>query len=154
MSNIVIIPGREEIAALPADMLTTALAEYSVAGHFTGRYAGPDCGVIEETLEQNLARIFARAETPRLSGMQIKAPMSLMPNRDLVPAMHQPFTHILKPAGMASFETLPVVEWLCLELGRSAGFDVPAAALLDMPDGMSPAMIVKGFDICSGPDDQ
>jgi hypothetical protein len=37
-------------------------------------------------------------------------------------------THIPKPAGTAGFETLPIVEWLCLELGRVAGFEVPAAA--------------------------
>ena len=154
MSNIVIVEGREELAALPADILTTTLAGYVDAGRFTGRYAGPARGEIEETFEQNLARIFARAETPRLSGVQIKAPMSLMPDGALIPAIDQPFTHILKPAGTAGFETLPVVEWLCLELGRSAGFDVPDAALLEMPDGMSPALVVERFDIRRGPTDQ
>jgi serine/threonine-protein kinase HipA len=154
MSNIVIIKGREELAALPADILTTTLAGYIDAGRFTGRYAGPARGEIEETFEQNLARIFARAETPRLSGVQIKAPMSLMPDGALVPAIDQPFTHILKPAGTAGFDTLPVVEWLCLELGRSAGFDVPDAALLEMPDGMSPALVVERFDIRRGSADQ
>ncbi len=154
MSNIVIVEGREELAALPADILTTTLAGYIDLGRFTGRYAGPARGEIEETFEQNLARIFARAETPRLSGVQIKAPMSLMSDGALVPAIDQPFTHILKPVGTAGFETLPVVEWLCLELGRSAGFDVPSAALLEMPDGMSPALVVERFDICQGPADQ
>jgi serine/threonine-protein kinase HipA len=154
MSNIVIVEGREELAALPADSLTTTLAGYIDAGRFTGRYAGPARGEIEETFEQNLARIFSHAETPRLSGVQIKAPMSLMPDGALVPAIDQPFTHILKPAGTAGFETLPVVEWLCLELGRSAGFDVPDAALLEMPDGMSPALVVERFDIRRGPADQ
>jgi serine/threonine-protein kinase HipA len=154
MSNIVIVQGREELAALPADILTTILAGHIDAGRFTGRYAGPARGEIEETFEQNLARIFARAETPRLSGVQIKAPMSLMPDGALVPAIEQPFTHILKPAGTAGFETLPLVEWLCLELGRSAGFDVPAAALLEMPDGMPPALVVERFDIRRGPADQ
>ncbi len=80
--------------------------------------------------------------------------MSLMPDGALVPAIDQPFTHILKPAGTAGFEMLPVVEWLCLELGRSAGFDVPDAALLEMPDGMSPALVVERFDIRRAPADQ
>ncbi len=154
MSNIAIVEGREELAALPADILTTTLVEYTDAGRFTGRYAGPARGEIEETFEQNLARIFARAETPRLSGVQIKAPMSLMPDGALLPAINQPFTHILKPAGTAGFETLPIVEWLCLELGRSAGFDVPDAALLQMPDGMSPALVIERFDIRRGLADQ
>jgi serine/threonine-protein kinase HipA len=154
MSNIVIVEAREELAALPADVLTTTLASFLDAGRFTGVYAGPTRGEIEETFEQNLARIFARAETPRLSGVQIKAPMSLRPDGVLVPAIDQPFTHILKPAGTAGFETLPIVEWLCLELGRAAGFQVPDAALLEMPDGMSPALVVERFDIRRGPQDQ
>lgn len=154
MSNITIVESREELAALPADVLTTPLARYCEEGRFTGAYAGPKRGEIEETFEQSLARIFARAETPRLSGIQIKAPMSLTDEGDLVPAIDQPFTHILKPAGTAGFETLPIVEWLCLELGRAAGFEAPDAALIDMPDGMAPALLVERFDIRRGPDDK
>lgn len=154
MSNIVIVQNRPELAALPADVLATPLATFTDAGRFTGRYAGPARGEIEETFEQKLARIYARAETPRLSGVQIKAPMSLAADGDLVPAIDQPFTHILKPAGTAGFETLPVVEWLCLEFGRAAGFEVPAAALIEMPDGMSPALVVERFDIRRGLQDQ
>jgi serine/threonine-protein kinase HipA len=63
-------------------------------------------------------------------------------------------THILKPAGAAGFEALPAVEFLCLELGRAAGFDVPPAALIDMPDGMPPALVVERFDIRRGPQDR
>jgi serine/threonine-protein kinase HipA len=154
MSNIVIVEGRDELAALPADILTTTLAGFVDVGRFTGHYVGPARGEIEETFEQNLARIFARAETPRLSGVQIKAPMSLMPDGALVPAIDQPFTHILKPAGTAGFEMLPIVEWLCLELGRAARFEVPDAALLEMPNGMSPALVVERFDIRRGPQDE
>ncbi|OYX60504.1 MAG: phosphatidylinositol kinase [Novosphingobium sp. 32-60-15] len=154
MSNIVIVENRVELAALAADCLTTPLAAFVDHGRFTGRYAGPARGEIEETFEHNLARMFARAETPRLSGVQIKAPMSLMSDGTLVPAIDEPFTHILKPAGAAGFEMLPIVEWICLELGRSAGFAVPDAALLEMPDGMSPALVVERFDIRRGPADQ
>ncbi len=153
MSNITIVESRAELAELPADVLTNPLSRFTDAGRFTGHYAGPARGEIEETFEQNLARVFARAETPRLSGVQIKAPMSLMTDGALVPAIDQPFTHILKPAGTAGFETLPIVEWLCLELGRVAGFDVPAAALIEMPDGMPPALVVERFDIRHGSDD-
>lgn len=154
MSNITVVESREELAALPADVLTTTLASFCDEGRFTGHYAGPARGEIEETFEQSLARIFARAETPRLSGIQIKAPMSLTPDGRLVPAVDQPFTHILKPAGTAGFEMLPIVEWLCLELGRAAGFEAPDAALIEMPDGMSPALLVERFDVRRGPEDQ
>ena len=154
MSNIAIVQSSDELATLPADILVTPLAAFFEKGRFTGRYAGPARGEIEETFEQKLAQIFARAETPRLSGVQIKAPMSLLSDGALVPAVDEPFTHILKPAGTAGFETLPIVEWFCLELGRAAGFDVPEAALIEMPDGMPPALLVERFDIRRGVEDQ
>jgi serine/threonine-protein kinase HipA len=154
MSNIVVVESRTELAALPPDVLQAELGAFVEDGRFTGRYAGPARGQFEETFEQNLARLFAHAETPRLSGVQIKAPMCLTSDGALMPAVEQPFTHVLKPAGMAGFETLPVVEWLCLALGRAAGFDVPAAALIEMPDGMPPALVVERFDIRRSADDQ
>lgn len=153
MSNIAIVPRRAELPALPADVLLAELDAFSEGGRFTGRYAGPERGELDRTFERNLAQLFEHAETPRLSGVQIKAPMCLTAGGQLVPATTRPFTHILKPAGTAGFETLPVVEWLCLELGRAAGFEVPAAALIDMPDGMPPALVVERFDIRRGPDD-
>lgn len=154
MSNIAVVESQAELDVLPRDELDTELGVFIDHGRFTGRYAGPTRGEIEETFEQNLAQLFARAETPRLSGVQIKAPMNLRTDGVLLPAIELPFTHILKPAGTAGFETLPVVEWLCLELGRAAGFEVPAAALIDMPDGMSPALVVERFDVRRGPDDR
>ena len=154
MSNITVVEARGELANLPPDILTTELRGFVVAGQFTGRYEGPARGAIEESFEQNLAKIYARAETPRLSGVQIKAPMHLAPDGALLAAIDLPFTHILKPAGTAGFEMLPIVEWLCLELGRATGFMVPDIALTAMPDGMSPALIVERFDIRHGPSDQ
>lgn len=154
MSNITVVESRDELADLPSDVLDTTLASFCEEGRFTGVYGGPARGEIEETFEQSLARIFARAETPRLSGIQIKAPMSLTSEGRLVPAIDQPFTHILKPAGTAGFETLSIVEWLCLELGRAAGFQTPDAALIDMPDGMPPALLVERFDIRRGSNDR
>jgi serine/threonine-protein kinase HipA len=154
MSNIAIVEDRDPQAALPADVLSTPIASFAADGRFAGVYAGPRRGEIEETFEQNLARMFARAETPRLSGVQIKAPMSLTEDGALVPAIDQPFTHIMKPAGGAGFDMLPIVEFLCLELGRAAGFETPDAALIAMPDGMPPALVVERFDIRRGPQDQ
>jgi serine/threonine-protein kinase HipA len=51
---------------------------------------------------------------------------------------------------MSGFEHMPVPEWLCLALGRSAGFEVPETALVDMPDGVPPALPVERFDIRTG----
>jgi serine/threonine-protein kinase HipA len=154
MSNIAIARNPEELATIPADVLQGELAAFSKGGFFTGQYRGPGRGEIEETFEQNLARLYSQAQTPRLSGVQIKAPMCLTAEGTLVPAIEQPFTHIFKPAGTAGFEMLPVVEWLCLELGRAVRFEVPEAALIEMPDGMPPALLVERFDIRRSAEDR
>ncbi len=63
----------------------------------TAYYAGLARRDIEETFEQNLALVYARRETPRLSGVQIKAPKSQTADGTLVPAIGQPNAHMLKP---------------------------------------------------------
>lgn len=153
MSNITIVDDPRELAVLPADVLTTPLARFTTDGVFTGRYEGPGRGALQGSFERNLAAIFARNDTPRLSGIQIKAPMFLAEDGALLPSTGQPFTHILKPAGIGGFETLPVVEYLSLALGAAAGFEAPAMALVPMPDGLPPALIVERFDIRRGGDD-
>jgi len=153
MSNITIVENESELAGLPPDVLLTRLERHTLGGAFTGRYAGPGRGDLEKSFERALGEIYARADTPRLSGVQIKAPMFLGADGSLSPCTAKPFTHILKPAGTSGFEALPVVEWLAMELGRGAGLVVPATALVGMPDGMPPALIVERFDIRESPDD-
>lgn len=153
MSNVAVVADKKELEALPLDVLQAPLAKYAKGGEFTGRYVGPSRGELEHSFEESLAQLFERAETPRLSGVQIKAPMCLTSDGTLIAAIDAPFTHILKPAGTAGFEALPIVECLCLELGRAAGFLVPDAALVGMPDGMAPALVVERFDIRVAPDD-
>ena len=150
MSNITIVENRSELRTMPADILTTRLAAFTRDGVFTGRYDGPGRSSIEQTFEQNLARLFERSDTPRLSGVQIKAPMFLDADGTLSPAIGLPFTHILKPAGTSGFESLPVVEWQAVTLGAAIGFETPAMALVPMPDGMPPALLVERFDIRVG----
>ena len=147
MSNITIVESQTDLAALPPDILAISLDRFSTDGLFTGIYTGPGRGAIEQGFEQNLARIYQHADTPRLSGIQIKAPMFLATDGTLSPSTGLPFTHILKPAGTSGFELLPIVEWLSLALGRAVGFDVPLNALVGMPDGMPPALLVERFDI-------
>jgi serine/threonine-protein kinase HipA len=147
MSNVTIVERADELMALPPDVLLTRLERYAANGLFTGTYAGPARGSIEPSFERNLAKIYDRADTPRLSGVQIKAPMYLDADGTLSPSTGKPFTHILKPAGTSGFELLPGAEWIALALGRAAGFEVPAAALVAMPDRMPPALLVERFDI-------
>ena len=147
MSNITIVENSDELSRLPQDVLHTRLVQFSAGGIFTGAYAGPGRTSIEQSFERNLAQIYESAETPRLSGVQIKAPMYLDADGVLTPSIGIPFTHILKPAGTSGFEALPLVEWTALELGRRTGFAAPANALLAMPDDMPPALIVERFDI-------
>ncbi len=150
MSNITIVENVAELKTLPDDVLQTHLVQYSKDGIFTGTYAGPGRGNLNETFERNLARMFENKETPRLSGIQIKAPLYLDVHGQLLPGTGNPFTHIFKPAGTSGFESLPIIEWLCLTLGRACGFGVPTIALINMPDQLPPALVVERFDIREG----
>lgn len=147
MSNITIVEREAELKDLSKDVLLTRLGTFTEGGFFTGTYEGLGRSEIEKNFERNLAQIYARSDTPRLSGVQIKAPMYLDEKGVLSPATGKPFTHILKPAGASGYDALPVVEWLAMELGRAAGFEAPATALVAMPDKMPPALLVERFDI-------
>ena len=154
MSNITVVQRASDLAALPPDILLTRLNNFTQNDMFTGTYAGPGRTDIEHSFERNLAQIFARTDTPRLSGVQIKAPMFLDIDGTMSPSIGRPFTHILKPAGTSGYEALPIVEWQAMALGRAAGFTTPATALVPMPDGMLPALVVERFDIRTSFDDK
>ncbi|WP_047033097.1 HipA domain-containing protein [Hoeflea sp. IMCC20628] len=154
MSNITISTKAAALDALPADILVSRLNDFKAGDIFTGIYAGPSRGDIEQSFEDKLAHLYASADTPRLSGVQIKAPMFLSEDGKLVPSTGLPFTHILKPGGTGGFQALPVIEHLAMALGRHAGFTVPQTALTVMPDGMPPALIVERFDIRTSADDK
>jgi serine/threonine-protein kinase HipA len=147
MSNITIVEDERDLLALPPDMLVSPLNSFSLKGLFTGHYVGPGRSEIEDSFERNLARIYEHSNTPRLSGIQIKAPMYLDLDGTLSPSIGTPFTHILKPAGTSGFESLPVIEWMSLMLGKAVGFEVPTVALVTMPSKMPPALLVERFDI-------
>jgi len=153
MSNITVVANEAELASLPQDALAARLDKYTTDNAFVGKYEGPGRGHLEESFERNLAQIYARSDTPRLSGVQIKAPMYLDTNGVLSAAAGKPFTHILKPASTGTYHALPLVEWTAMALGRAAGLDVPATALVTMPDEMPPALLVERFDIRESIDD-
>lgn len=147
MSNCIIIGDIAELASLPADVIQGRLANFNSDGMFTGSYQGPASQKFTDSFQQKLATLFEVGSTPRLSGVQIKAPMFLDREGVLSPAVTAPFTHILKPAGTNGFETLPIVEWIGLSLARAANFIVPEFALVEMPDAMAPALLIERFDI-------
>lgn len=147
MSNMAIVENIADLANVPADVLEGRLANFQINGLFTGNYKGPKQKNFDDSFQEKLARLFASHATPRLSGVQIKAPMCLREDGDLVAAIEEPFTHILKPAGSNGFEQLPIVEWIGLTLARAVGFEVPEAALVPMSGGLSPALVVERFDI-------
>ena len=153
LSNITIAEKKADLANLPSDVLTARLETYTRDGVFTGTYAGPGRSAIDHDFEHRLARLFQSAQTPRLSGVQIKAPMNLSQSGVLLPATELAFTHILKPAGTGGFEALPLVEWIGLALAQAVGLEVPANALVPMPDGMPAALVVERFDIRTGEHD-
>ncbi|MDE3011092.1 MAG: type II toxin-antitoxin system HipA family toxin [Pseudomonadota bacterium] len=153
MSNITIAKTADELESLPADLLGSRLASFTKEGLFTGRYEGPGRTTLERDFEHRLAALYANADTPRLSGVQMKAPMHLDTDGRLSPSVGTSFTHILKPAGTGGFDALPLVEWIGLSLARAAGFPVPDVALVPMPDGMPPSLLVERFDIREGTND-
>jgi serine/threonine-protein kinase HipA len=147
MSNITIVENAQDLAITVPDVLRARLRTFMAEGVFTGHYAGPGRSEIEEDFERNLAQIYDSDDTPRLSGVQIKAPMFLDADGALAPSIGKPFTHILKPAGTSGYDGLPLVEWLDMALGREAGLNVPDTALVPMPQGMPAALLVERFDI-------
>ena len=147
MSNITVSEDKEDLPGLPADMLEGRLEKFANEGAFAGGYAGP-APTFDETLEDRMAGLFAAAGTPRLSGVQIKAPMNLSHDGMLRPAQDQrAFTHILKPSPGAGFEELPLVESACLAAARACGLETPTHATVSMPDDLPDALLVERFDI-------
>ncbi len=147
MSNIVISREEDDLQGLPADVLEGRLERFVKEGVFVGDYAGP-APSFDETLEDRLAGLYASTATPRLSGVQIKAPLNLSHDGMLRPARDQrAFTHILKPSPGAGFEELPLVEAACLEAARACGIGTAVHAIVPMPDDVPDALLVERFDI-------
>ena len=147
MSNIVVSEAPGDLRALPEDVLEGRLDAYANAGAFAGGYAGP-APSFDETLENRMAQLYASSATPRLSGVQIKAPMNLSHDGMLRPAQdRRAFTHVLKPSPGAGFEDLPLVEAACLAAARACGFETAAHAVVSMPNGLPDALLVERFDI-------
>ncbi len=116
-SNIIVSENPDDLRDFPEDMLDGQLVAYTGGGAFAGGYAGP-APSFNETLEDRMAALYASDTMPRLSGVQIKAPMNLSHDGVLRPAGHRAFTHILKPSpGLVS----RVFPWLKRSAWRRPG---------------------------------
>jgi len=146
LSNMVVSDTEEDIATAPEDRLGASLKSWSENGLFTGRYEGPTAALQQE-LEERLAAIYANEDTPRLSGVQIKVPMTLAAGGLLTPATDGPFTHILKPSPGGDLLDLPPVEHACLAAAAACGLKTSRNALVPLGDGLPDALIVERFDI-------
>ncbi len=145
-SNIVISADAEDLREISPDVLEGRLDSFARDGVFTGGNEGLE-STTDQSLEDRIAETFASAQTPRMSGVQIKMSINLSTDGLLRPFEDRAFTHILKPSPGAGFEELPRVEAACLAAARACGFETSAHALVPMPGGLSDALLVERFDI-------
>lgn len=159
LSNLTVIPeGAFSLDKVGIDTLHTQLKDGGIKdGTFTGLYAGPSAPGFTPDFETRLAGLWDHELTPKFSGAQVKIPVSLLPDLDggqvILPAVHSTFSHILKVPREGYYESLPAVEWMGLEIARRAGLDTADAALVQMPEGMAPALLIERFDIPHVDDD-
>ena len=108
----------------------------------------------EEGFERNLARLYessrdaASFRHPDQSPNESRREWGSNPEHP-----HAPSRIFSSRQAGAGYEALPLIEWLALALGSTAGLDAPPTALVAMPDGMPPALLVERFDIRRGLND-
>ncbi len=152
LSNLTIIEeGSYSLDKIGIDTLHAHLRDSTADGTFTGTYHGPSAAQFSEGYEKHLSGLWNNSLMPKFSGAQVKLPVSLLPDENggqvILPAVHTPFSHILKVPREGFYASLPAVEWMGLELARRAGLETADHALVEMPNGMAPALIVERFDI-------
>lgn len=178
LSNISIVRDPRDLAVIPIDRLSRRLADVSTPyvptyfdgdgrvhpippaapgyihpGGWNGEWISKDL----EAFEQSLADLWKDRMMPRLSGVQMKVPVSLRDDGTVGPAGDGlEWTHILKLPGTSqnSYQALGSVEWLGMLMAKSCGLETAETALFPMPDRPHPALLVERFDIPRNPDDQ
>ena len=147
LSNIQIkAPAVELGAAITGDYLRGKLVDWSNDGEFTGLYSGPEFRE-NEIFGQVIMELYKDGLIPRVSGVQMKIPMTLTDEGELLIPKNKPFTHMLKLNTSSEFRLLPKVEYACLQAAKSCGFDVPAHTILNLPNISFSALIIERFDI-------
>lgn len=147
LSNIAIVENPERLLEIPLDVLHGRLAENSSAmGVFQGRLM--DMPELHPRMSAELDAVTANPATPRISGNQAKLPCFLNDSGHLMPAVNQPFTHILKFPGFArdTRNVRGAMEWLGMAMARGAGLNTSDFALVDLDNGTL-GCLVERFDI-------
>lgn len=153
LSNLTIIEaGEKALDKVGIDTLHDRLLNCTAPdGAFTGIYRGPSAPHFNPAFESTVANLWKNELMPKFSGAQIKIPVSLIPDHGgshvLTPAVNTTFSHILKVPREGYYASLPAVEWAGLKMAQEAGLPTAAHALVEMPDGMAPALVVERFDI-------
>lgn len=153
LSNLTIVnDGSRVLDKIGIDTLHARLADCTDEhGVFQGSYQGPTSSSFTPTFESDLAELWKNELMPKFSGAQVKIPVSLLPDQNgghiVMSAVRTTFSHILKVPREGYYASLPATEWLGLELAKRAGLETAEHALVEMPDGMAPALLIERFDL-------
>lgn len=144
------------------DEIDVRLDECMEDGLYTGQVflahlEGED-GLTKDFTEA-VRRSYESIMTPKFSGFQLKMPMTLSKDEEtgepqLFSAEKTPFTHILKFGRISRLqETIPIAEWVGMELSEACGLETPSHALVKFPKGKLNlgldefGILVERFDI-------
>lgn len=154
LSNIrIVAPQNKErfLELAPRDVLLGHLENFTRPdGVFTGDYQGPCCHGLSAEMAKSVAAYWENKEMPRLSGTQMKLPMCLHEDGRLVPPLgaENTFTHLLKlPGGGEKLGAIGALEWMSLQVAEKVGVNTTKHALVPLPGGLPPALLVERFDI-------
>lgn len=159
LSNLTIVKdGSPALDKIGIDTLHAHLQDCTDEnGCFTGKYVGPASASFNPAFETTVANLWHNELMPKFSGAQVKIPVSLMPDENgshiMMPAVRTTFSHILKVPREGFYASFPAIEWAGLEMARRAGLPTAHHALVEMPDGMAPALAIERFDIPEFGDD-
>lgn len=153
LSNISIVQDRDRLERIPVDVLSGRLDGHTnEIGLFQGTFS-----LMPNTSPEfigELNRLLTDMGMPRQSGAQPKIPCHLDEEGTITPALNQPFTHILKLAGLYKdpHHLRGVVEWASMSLARGGGLKTCDFALLEMDNGVL-GYICERFDIPTSDED-
>lgn len=153
LSNISIVENPDRLKELPVDRLHGLIKDHSNDCRiFEGRIV--DMPEFHPRKSGKLDAMTVNEKTPRISGNQAKLPCFLDEDGHLMPAIDQPFTHILKFPGF-SRDTRNVrgaMEWVGMSLAKGSGLDTADFALVDLENGTLGCLIER-YDVPRNADD-
>lgn len=152
LSNFLISPNAPFDSPSDVDHIEGSLDDFKdEEGVFSGLYRAPSPASLNGEFIAKVAECWENKYLPRFSGMEIKIPVCLCEDGNIVLAEENDkhFTHFVKfPIGEGKM-AWGVNEWMCMELSEAAGLETAKHALLSLGEGYPPAYIVERFDIPS-----